>query len=593
MSQPYLGITLDIIDYYPIDFDYSSFSFIFISEAKDFEREISYFNANQICQKVPINKKDIKYHIKITKNDSLIGISEFVIPSQVVSKKDRVFDKTCSINMTDSIKKLLFGSITNSVPLKISIHCTLQYLGGSNTIDKKDKKDKLTYKPNKTIPKKEEKIKPFTPTKFINSNKTFNVIINSNSGFNNKIEPKNALNNSVNKIPKKGDSFISNLKSSKNQKAQRSSSTERQNQKNQSKKIKSKKKIGKENEKEVKTEQNEINENNSIEINEDNNNNDNIFRKDIIELKNNMNECIKNTLNDNLNEINEKDKMLNIINNNLKSLLNFQSEYYHLINNEITLSHKNNELLKENEEKYRNTIESINKLKEEKNLREIKKDILLHKEKISDFDNNELISLKNKEINIFKDLLSKNKEKENENEKNNSQDKKFLLLFKALKIINNKNPINILLTQSNSTESQRSNLKKIIDKYNKELEIKNSEADTITDNNQSNIKFEYVSSIKPDNIDIKMEQFLKQFYSKHQVPKITFKKTSRNNYEYGTQKIVIKLEGEAIRVRYSGGYLLIDKFIELNAILEENKKKGQKMNNNVKANNKKKQKNKY
>ena len=565
MSQPYLGITLDIIDYYPIDFDYSSFSFIFISEAKDFEREISYFNANQICQKVPINKKDIKYQIKITKNDSLIGISEFVIPSQVISKKDRVFDKTCSINMTDSIKKLLFGSITNSVPLKISIHCTLQYLGGSNTIDKKDKKDKLTYKPNKTIQKKEEKIKPFTPTKFINSNKTFNVIINSNSGFNNKIEPKNALNNSVNKIPKKGDSFIANLKYSKNQKAQRSSSTERQNQKNQSKKIKSKKKIGKENEKEKKMEQNENNENNSIEINENNNKNDNISTKDIVELKNNMNECIKNTLNDNLNEINEKDKILNVINNNLKSLLNFQSEYYHLISNEITLSHKNNELLKENEEKYRNTLESVNKLKEEKNIREIKKDILSNKEKINDFDNNELISLKNKEINIFKDLLSKNKEAENE--KNNNQDKQFLLLFKALKIINNKYPINSLLTQSNSTESQRSNLKKIIDKYNKELEIKNSEAETITDNNQSNIKFEYVSSIKPDNIDIKLEQFLKQFYLKHQLPKIIFKKTSRNNYEYGNQKIVIKLEGEAIRVRYSGGYLLIDKFIELNAIL--------------------------
>ena len=238
MSQPYLGVTLDIIDYYPIDFDYSSFSFIFISETKDFEREISYFNANQICQKVPINKKDIKYHIKITKNNSLIGISEFVIPNQVVSKKDRVYDKTCLINMTDSIKKLLFGSIANSVPLKISIHCTLQYLGGSNTIDKKDKKDNLTYKPNKTNQKKEEKIKPFTPTKFINSNKTFNVIINSNSGFNNKIEQKNALNNSVNKIPKKGDSFISNLKSNKNQKAQRSSSTDRQSQKNQSKKIK-------------------------------------------------------------------------------------------------------------------------------------------------------------------------------------------------------------------------------------------------------------------------------------------------------------------------------------------------------------------
>jgi len=592
MSQPYLGVTLDIIDYYPIDFDYSSFSFIFISESKDFEREISYFNANQICQKVPINKKDIKYQIKITKNDSLIGISEFVIPYQVISKKDRIYDKTCSINMTDSLKKLLFGSIANSVPLKISIHCTLQYLGGSNTIDKKERKDKLTYKPNKSNQKKEEKIKPFTPTKFINSNKTFNVIINSNSGFNNKIEQKNMLNNSVNKIPKKGDSFIVSLKNSKNQKVQRSSSTERQSQKNQSKKIKSKKKISKENETEINTEHNEINQNNnSIEINEDNNNNDNIFSKDIIELKNNMNESIKNNLNDNLNEINEKDKMINIINNNLKSLLNFQSEYYQLIKNEISLNHKNNELLKENEEKYKNTLESVIKLKEERNLREIKKDILLNKEKINDFDNKELISLKNKEINLFKDLLSRNKEKEKEKEKINIQDKQFLLLFKALKIINNKYPINSLLTQSNSTESQRSNLKKIIDKYNKELEIKNNESETITDNNQSNIKFEYVSSIKPDNIDIKLDQFLKEFYLKHQFPKIIFKKTSRNNYEYGTQKIVIKLEGEAIRVRYSGGYLLIDKFIELNSILEDNKRKGQKVNNNnVKTNNKKKTK---
>ena len=87
-------------------------------------------------------------------------------------------------------------------------------------------------------------------------------------------------------------------------------------------------------------------------------------------------------------------------------------------------------------------------------------------------------------------------------------------------------------------------------------------------------KFEYILLNKPDDIDIKIELFLKQFYiNHHNIPKIVLKKTSKNNYEYGTQKIMIKLEGEAIRVRYMGGYLLLDKFIEVNAPLEENKKK--------------------
>ena len=54
-----------------------------------------------------------------------------------------------------------------------------------------------------------------------------------------------------------------------------------------------------------------------------------------------------------------------------------------------------------------------------------------------------------------------------------------------------------------------------------------------------------------------------------------FKKTSTNNYEYGTQKVMVKIEGDTIRIRYVGGYLLIDKFIELNAAAEEKKIKKQ------------------
>ena len=154
MTQYFVGITLDILDYYPLDYDYTSFSFLFMSESKDFEREISYINANQVCQKIPLSKKDIKYSITVTKDDSFIGISEFVIPFQSINKKEKIFDKVCPITMTDSIKKILFGSVENALPLKIGIHATLQYLGGENTIETSNKKEKLSIKQKKKEKKK-------------------------------------------------------------------------------------------------------------------------------------------------------------------------------------------------------------------------------------------------------------------------------------------------------------------------------------------------------------------------------------------------------------------------------------------------------
>ena len=157
MSQSFIGITLDIIDYYPLDFDYNNYSFIFISEDKNFEREISYINANQICQKIPINKKDVKYSIKVTKDDSLIGISEFIIPYHIINKKDKIYDRVCPITMSDSIKKLLFGSAINAISLKIGIHCTLQYLTGDNRNDKNERKDKLMFKQKNNLKKDKEK----------------------------------------------------------------------------------------------------------------------------------------------------------------------------------------------------------------------------------------------------------------------------------------------------------------------------------------------------------------------------------------------------------------------------------------------------
>jgi hypothetical protein len=71
------------------------------------------------------------------------------------------------------------------------------------------------------------------------------------------------------------------------------------------------------------------------------------------------------------------------------------------------------------------------------------------------------------------------------------------------------------------------------------------------------------------------------------VPKIFFKKLSNNNYEYGTEKIMVKFESDLIRVRYSGGYILLDKFLEVNGPIEEKKLKA-KANKKKQINNNKK-----
>jgi len=126
MSQ--VIITFDIIEYFPSDFNYDEYSFIIISENKEFEQEISYLNQNQISHKASFTKKDLKYSIKVIKSGALIGISDIVIPAQILSKKENIFDKTCQITMTDSAKKIIFGSTSSANNLKFNLHLTLQYI---------------------------------------------------------------------------------------------------------------------------------------------------------------------------------------------------------------------------------------------------------------------------------------------------------------------------------------------------------------------------------------------------------------------------------------------------------------------------------
>ena len=208
-------------------------------------------------------------------------------------------------------------------------------------------------------------------------------------------------------------------------------------------------------------------------------------------------------------------------------------------------------------------------------------------------------------------------------------EKSKTLLINILQNCANKyGPINKIFTPTNSTESDRVNILQLANKYNLPIKSEiteedekpekieendeNNNSDNIEDQNGSiknedninineeendkigdkeeqqknNIfegkitKWEYVSTEKPDKIDKKLELYLKYFYSKRAFPVVIFKKTSTNNYEYGKQKVMIKIEGDTFRVRYVGGYLILDKFIELNAVIEDKKMKKINENNN-------------
>ena len=141
--------------------------------------------------------------------------------------------------------------------------------------------------------------------------------------------------------------------------------------------------------------------------------------------------------------------------------------------------------------------------------------------------------------------------------------------------------LNKILNQSNSDEKEISNIINLSAKYNLPI------SEEVLGNNED-MEFKYVSCNNPDDNDNKLEMFLRYFYSQRKVPKIIFKKLSNNNYEFGTQKVSIKIEGDSIKVKSIGGFLALDKFIEINAGIEEGKIKKSSSKNSL--SNKKKKK---
>ena len=422
MSQ--IILTIEIIDYIPSNFDFTDLHFIFSSGSNDFTNIITYQSKNSISHKIYyIPKKNIRYHIKVTKNNYLIGISDFQIPSNILQNKTESFSTLCTINMTDSIRRVIFGNISPLNEIKINIKINLQYKkNNSNFISKKSEPKIL--KPMKTKTAKMNKI----PSQNI---------------FMKKIPP---LRNAP-----------------KNRSLSRTGGTYK-------KMINTNKIIDNDtlNEKRLNTINAIINyDKDSLENSADSSIIDDDLKNKILPSSSELNDFIPNFVNNKKYEnINNLDEMVQLTKNNLGELLNYQIKYYELIKNSYEKNQKYNKLLIDYNKKYRLTVKKLNEVNNEINKVEMKNNL----------KNNYLLKLldnKKNELDLFKNIYSVevNQEEIDEyanekiiknNQKKDQDNKTQMLLLKVLRNISaNYGPLNNLLDETNSTEEERININNI------------------------------------------------------------------------------------------------------------------------------------
>ena len=171
-------------------------------------------------------------------------------------------------------------------------------------------------------------------------------------------------------------------------------------------------------------------------------------------------------------------------------------------------------------------------------------------------------------------LQTKTKSKNINNEENmsnisNINIKKKNIYMKLLKnCVKNYGPFESLfnkenLEQFNNNEQQKKIIENIKQELNKEKENKEEE--------NINKKLEFVITEVPDELDIKLNQYLTNIYSENRLPKIKFIKIKDNLYQYGSQNVTVVNEDNMIKIKYEEGDLLLDNFIEINAQAEEEK----------------------
>ena len=598
-------ITLEISDFFPQNFPFDNFCFIFNSDSHDLESEISYLSKNQITHKTPLTKKDIRYSIKILRNDSLIGISDFIIPALLLNRKENFYEKICMINMTDSTKRLLFGNLSPNNNLRINIRARISYIQGqTKNSNKKLFSPKIS---NSGINnKKNNNLGESGSPKFNGNNLYTN---NPNINNNNFVFNKQQIPMSK-KVPIMKSSLASNNNNNIN-------IGNRYNKHNvnmadimiqqQQQNLNQNKASFTENQNSNIPKNNYFNKNNNggkrlnpspqttkvpNEPPQEDPTDTSVIYPEISnpiqpideEFTDFMQKFIEKNPLEQLTQFNDINEMMIYTKNVIDKLLCYQQEYYERLKTSVSMNNRLNELLMKYNEKYRNIVKKVHRLNEETNSNDMRKDVVVNAHRTENSNLKQIIPLKIKELKLYqemcgdgiKDILFQKKSQDNNNKNKSKEDdiniKKKNVLMKLLKnCVKNYGPFDTLFKKENIekinlNEEQKNCLEKIkqnVDLINKEKE----------ENINNNNNLEFVESENPDKLDIKLNQYLSSIYSENRLPKINFKKISDNLYQFGSQIITVIDEDNVIKIQSGEGEenILLDNFIEINAQAEAEK----------------------
>ena len=538
----YLFLSLEILNYYPSSFDFSEFKFIFSRNKTVYGDEISFISKNKIIQKIKLEQKNINFSIKVIKKDSLIGISNFIIPyNTVLLKRIPAYEKECLINMTESSKRILGLDNDN---LKINIRCNIEYV---NNIENNSSNKVLNVNRSNKI---NESI--------INKHFIYNTISENNNSKdenqynNNKVfledSPLKSMNKKNNLVYSKPRNFSSKKKSNK------------------------------------------YNIKNAISSDD---NNDSSYSYDteeelsqkVVFYDEEFSKFVPNLIKeyplDNLTKMKDVNEMVLFTKNNIIKFLDFQQEYNDKSKKAIDIYDKYFKLLRKYSQKYSNKFKQLKILEKKEKINEIKKSLNRNALASNLF---RIVDIKNNENELYKEIIGENNNIEDdidiEGNLNINENIKINKNYELLTDILN----NCIYNNKNNNKIKKVIPKSLLDNYNlnyhhQNKEIKNEDnildislVDSIDNiNNEENAnsisnKLKYVESNIYDEIDFELDDCLKEFYNNNKnINVIKFKKIHDNNYNFGGIQIIIIEEGDKIKIKDDKGVFTLEKFLKMNS----------------------------
>ena len=67
--------------------------------------------------------------------------------------------------------------------------------------------------------------------------------------------------------------------------------------------------------------------------------------------------------------------------------------------------------------------------------------------------------------------------------------------------------------------------------------------------------------VKGDPVDMKVAEFINNYPDRNKL-KLMFMRASEGVYEFGSKRVIIRVEKNKIQIRVGGGYLSIDEFLD-------------------------------